>query len=133
MKTRKAPQAHIQHGLGPLQQRLLHALRRHGRETNLGALAAFAAGAIPDLGTRLSAHQAPSRAQYNATSRAVAALRRRGLIETRMAASTRGQITWLPPVDGRPRSVWRFRNPTRRLFVKLAPDSPNGTEYVAEL
>jgi len=126
-------QARKQRGLGPLQQRLIHALRRHGHETNLGALAAFAAGAIPDLGTRLPAHQAPTRAQYSATARAVAALQRRGLIQTRMAVSTRGRITWLPPVDGRPRSVWRFRHPTRRLFVKLAPASPNGVENVAEI
>jgi len=114
--------------LGPLQQRLLNALRRHGRETNLGALAAFAAGAIPDLVTRPPAHQGPSRAQYSAASRAVAALRRRGLVQTRMAASTRGRNLWLPATDGRLRPLWQFRNPTRRLFVKLAPDSPNGTE-----
>jgi hypothetical protein len=76
--------------LGPLQLRLLDALRRHGRETNLGSVAAYAAGLTSDLGTRLLPHQGPSWAQYSATARAVAALRRRGLIQTRMAAPRAG-------------------------------------------
>jgi hypothetical protein len=108
--------------LGPLQLRLLDALRHHRREASLGSLAALAAGLIPDLGdARLPAHRGVSPARYSAVARAVAALRRRGLIETRMAGSTRGRMTWLPAPDGRRRPVWQFRNPTRRLHVKLAP------------
>ena len=119
--------------LGPLQLRLLDALRRHGRETSLGSLAAFAARLIPDIGARLPAHVAASRPQYSAVARAVAALRRRGLIETRMAGSTCGRMTWLPAPDGRCRAVWQFRNPTRRLHVKLAPALVNGSEHGAEI
>jgi hypothetical protein len=118
---------------GPLQLKLLAALRRDGRESSLGALAAFAAGLIPDLGTRLPAQQGPSRAQYSAAARAVAALRRRGLIQTRMVASTRGRMLWLPAADGRPCPVWRFRNPTRSLFVKPASASSKRIEDVAEV
>jgi hypothetical protein len=119
--------------LGPLQLRLLGALRHHGREASLQSLAAFAAGLIPDLGTRPPAQAFATWAQYTATARAVAALRRRHFIDTRMAASTRGRMMWPPATEGRPRPVWQFRNPTRLLYVKMTPACMNGGEHGAEV
>ncbi len=115
--------------LGPLQLRLLDALRHHGREASLGSLAAFAAGLIPDLGTRPPAQAFASWAQYTATARAVANLRRRHFIDTRMVASTRGRLVWPLAADGRPRPIWQFRNPTRLLYVKMAPAPMNGSKH----
>jgi hypothetical protein len=65
---------------GPLQRKILAALRRHGREAPLEDLAALAANLIADLDLRPPYGRAPSAAQYKATARAVAALRRRGLV-----------------------------------------------------
>jgi len=124
--ARTTGQGIMPHTPGPLQLRLLAALRRHGRETNLTSLAAFAAGLIPDLATRPPAQTGASPAQYSAVARAVAALRRRGLVQARMVGSMRGHMVWLPAADGRRRPVWRFQNPTRCLFVRLAPASSNG-------
>jgi hypothetical protein len=73
--------------LGPLQTRLLAALRRHGRETTLERLAALSAGLIPNLDARPPYGQAPTRSQYVSAARAVATLRRRGLIRTHSPGS----------------------------------------------
>lgn len=105
--------------LGPLQKRLLDALRRHGRNCSLQSLAALAAGIIPDLNACPPFGWMPPRAGYVATARAIAALRRRGLVTTRMIGTTKGRIEW--PTDGKP--VWRFRNPSTRLVVSLVVDS----------
>ena len=104
--------------LGPLQIRLLHALHQHGRETSLQSLAALAAGIIPELRSRPPARVLPGLATYKAVARAVAALRRRGLINTRMIGAARGQIVWQRGPGGTTAPRWQFRNPTRRLFVK---------------
>lgn len=74
--------------LGPLQNKLLAALRRHGRDTTLEGLAALSAGLIPDLDARPPYGRAPTRSEYVSTARAVAALRRRGLIHTEVAATS---------------------------------------------
>jgi hypothetical protein len=108
---------------GPLQLTLLHALRRHGRETSLESLAAFAAGLIPNLDARPPLGRAPARAQYVATARAVAALRHRGLIETRTIGTKKGRILWLPDANGRVLPAWVFRHPGKRLLVRATVDS----------
>ena len=107
--------------MGPLQEKLLHALRRHGRETSLASLAAFAAGLVPDLSTRLSPDRVPSRAQYSATARAVAALKRRGLVATTTVGIAKGRIDWGSPKRWPPIPVWRFRNPSTRAIVHPLP------------
>jgi hypothetical protein len=109
--------------LGPLQQKLLTALRRHGRETTLEGLAAFAAGLIPDVQTRPPYGQAPTRSQYVSTARAVATLHRRGLVHTKVTGTARGRLEW--PENGPPgaRPIWRFRHPGKRLIVRAAVDS----------
>jgi hypothetical protein len=109
--------------LGPLQTKLLTALRRHGHEVSLGSLAAFAAGLIPDLKARPPYGRAPRRATYVAVARAVAGLRRRGLVSTTMAGTTRGRLEWRQTGDGKVRPVWRFRHPGKRLLVRPTVDS----------
>jgi len=104
-------------GLGPLQLKLLAALRAHGQEASLEVLASFAASLIPDLGARLPYGRAPSRAKYVATARAVATLCRRGLVETETYGTTRGVIEWYRDECGVVRPKWRFRNPTKRVMV----------------
>jgi hypothetical protein len=83
--------------LGPLQQTLLAALRRHGR--------------------------APTRSQYVSAARAVATLRRRGLIHTRVAGVARGRLEWPRNGSGVARPTWRFKHPGKRLIVRLTVDS----------
>ena len=116
-------QAHIQHGLGPLQLKLLHALHRHGRETSLESLAALAVGLIPDLATRPPKEPLPRRATYVAVARAIATLRRRGLVHTEMAGTARGRLEWPQNATGAARPVWRFRHPGKRLIVRPVVDS----------
>lgn len=114
--------------LGPVQLKLLHALRRHGREATLESLAAFAAGLIPNLEARSPYGRAPSRAQYVSVARAVAALRRRGLVRTETAGTARGRIEWTRTPAGTMRPVWRFRHPGKRLIVRPVVDSlPQGS------
>jgi hypothetical protein len=110
-------------GLGPLQLKLLTALRRHGREATLGSLAALAAGLSPNLNARPPYGRAPSRAQYVSVARAVAALRRRGLVHTTMAGTKRGCLEWPRSAAGAARPVWRFRHPGKRLIVRATVDS----------
>jgi len=105
--------------LGPLQRRLLAALIRHGRECSLQSLAALASGIISDLSTRPPVGRVPPRATYVAVARAVAGLRRRGLVTARIVGTTKGSLEWhlgAPP-------VWRFRHPGKRLVVSLVVDS----------
>jgi hypothetical protein len=112
-------------GLGTLQLKLLTALRRHGRATNLESLAALAAGLTPDLDARPPYGRSPSRATYVATARAVAALRRRGLVQTKMVGTRRGRIEWIRMLpDGRPHPRFRFRNPSKYLLVTCSMRSP---------
>ncbi len=98
---------------------LLHALRRHGRATSLGNLAALAAGLISDLDTRPPYGWVPPRATYVSVGRAVAGLRRRGLVDTKVAGTRKGSLEW--PQNSRP--VWRFRHPGKRLIVRAVVDS----------
>jgi hypothetical protein len=105
--------------LGPLQRRLLDALRRHAGQASLAALTAFVAGLIPDLNARPPEGRIPRRAVYVATARAVAALRRRGLVDTEIAGTAKGRLEWAPGA----RPLWRFRNPSTRLLVRAVVDS----------
>jgi hypothetical protein len=105
--------------LGPLQLRLLDALRRHGRATNLQTLAALASGVSLDLEARPPHGWVPPRAMYVSVARAVAGLRRRGLVDTKVAGTKRGRLEW--PQNARP--VWRFRHPGKRLIVRAGVDS----------
>jgi hypothetical protein len=105
--------------LGPLQHRLLLALRRHGRKASLQILAALAAGLINDLDTRPPYRWVPRRATYVAVARAVAVLRRRGLVDTTMTGTANGRLEW--PQKSHP--VWRFRHPGKRLIVRAVVDS----------
>jgi hypothetical protein len=107
--------------LGPLQQQLLHALRRHGREATLVSLAALAAGLVSDLQARLPLDRAPSRAQYSSTARAISALRRRGLVTTLTAGIAKGRIEWCSGDRWPPSPLWRFRNPSTRTLVRAVP------------
>ncbi len=105
--------------LGHIQLKILTALRRHGREARLDSLAAFVAGLIDDLGARLPYGRSPSRSQYVSAVRAVAALERRGLVETAVVGTAKGRMEWRIE-DGRLRAVWRFRHPGKRLIVRAA-------------
>jgi hypothetical protein len=116
-------QTRRQHGLGPLQLKLLHALRRHGRETSLESLAAYAAGLIPDLATRPPHSPLPRRSTYVSVSRTVASLRRRGLVDTKVAGTANGRLEWPQNAPGAARPVWRFRHPGKRLIVRPVVDS----------
>jgi hypothetical protein len=116
-------QARIQHGLGPLQLKLLHALHRHGRETSLESLAAYAAGLVPDLATRPPFVMVPRRSAYVSVARAITTLRRRGLVDTEMAGTARGRLEWPQNATGAARPVWRFRHPGKRLIVRPVVDS----------
>jgi hypothetical protein len=104
---------------GPLQRKLLGAMRRHGRATSLASLAALAAGLVPDLDTRPPYCWVPPRATYVSVARAVAGLRRRGLVDTEVAGTKKGRLEW--PRNTRP--VWRFRHPGKRLIVRAGVDS----------
>jgi hypothetical protein len=106
------------HPFGSLQRLLLEALRRHGREASLQTLAMFAGAIIPDLGTRPPGGRAPSRARYVAVARAVAALRRRGLVQVERVGVVRGRIEWLPARGGRLQAKWHFLNPTTWIRVR---------------
>jgi hypothetical protein len=112
-------QARVERGLGPLQRRLLHALRRHGRDTSLQSLAALASGLIPDLGTRPPYGGRTPHSRYVSVARAVAALRRLGLVDTQMAGTRKGRLEW----SQNARPVWRFRHPSKRLIVRAVVDS----------
>jgi hypothetical protein len=103
--------------LGPLQLKLLAALRRHASESTLENLVAFAAGFVPDLATRPPINRKPPRAVYASTARAVAALRRRGLVQVRSSGTAKGRIQWLPTPSGRLHGIWRFRHPAWRLRI----------------
>jgi hypothetical protein len=105
--------------LGPLQLKLLAALRRHGRATTLGNLTALAAGLILDLDTRPPYGWVPPRAAYVAVARAVAGLHRRGLVDTTMTGTAKGRLEW----SQNARPVWRFRHPGKRLIVRAGVDS----------
>jgi hypothetical protein len=115
--------------LGPLQRLLLAALRRHGRNSSLRALTALAAGFATTLDSPLP-DRVPSRARYVSVARAVAALKRRGFVETELVGVAHGKIEWLPPRAGRLRSKWRFQHPTTRLSVRLvtAPEETHEHE-----
>jgi hypothetical protein len=113
-------------GPGSLQLKLLTALHRHGREATLGSLAALAAGLTLDLDARPPYGQAPSRAKYVAVARAVATLRRRGLVHTEMTGTKRGRLEWPRSAAGAARPVWRFRHPGKRLIVRATVDSLGG-------
>ncbi len=104
--------------LGALQRRLLHAVRRHGSEASLESLAALAAGLIQDLGARPPQGRAPTRSQYVAVARAVASLRRRGLVEARIMGTAKGRLLWPRSASARLRPVWRFVHPGKRLLVR---------------
>jgi hypothetical protein len=110
-------------GLGKTQLKLLAALRHHGREARLESLAALSAGLIGDLGSRVPFGRAPSRSQYVATSRAVATLRRRGLVDVQGVGTKRGKMEWPRRPDGTVRPVWRFRNPSRYALVRVSVDT----------
>jgi hypothetical protein len=112
--------------LGPLQQKLLAALRRHGRETTLGSLAALSAGFIPDLVDRPPCGRVPTRSEYVSVARSVAALRRRGLVHTEVAGTARGRLEWPRNGSAGARPVWRFLHPGKRLIVRLVVDSLGG-------
>ena len=109
--------------LGPLQLKLLHALRRHGREASLVSLADIAAGLIPDRATRPPQEPLPRRATYVSVARAVATLRRRGLVHAEMAGTAIGRLEWPQNATGTVRPVWRFRHPGKRLIVRAVVDS----------
>jgi hypothetical protein len=104
---------------GPLQLKLLGAMRRHGRATSLGNLAALVLGLILDLEARPPYGWVPPRATYVSVARAVAGLRRRGLVDTEVAGTRKGRLEW--PQNSRP--VWRFRHPGKRLIVRACVDS----------
>ena len=108
--------------LGPLQRRLLDALIRHGRDASLQSLAHYAAGIISTLDTRPPVGRVPGRSTYVATARAVAALRRRGIVTTRVVGTTKGSLEW--PANGKP--TWRFKNPSTRLMVSLVVETLDG-------
>lgn len=108
--------------LGPLQLKLLYALRRHGREASLERLVAFAAGLVPNLDAR-PPYGSPRRSTYVSVARAVATLRRRGLVETKAAGTRKGRIEWQRTPAGAARPVWRFRHPGWRLVVRPVVDS----------
>ncbi len=113
-------------GLGSLQTKLLAALRERSGPVDLQSLAALAAG----LSAPLDAPQGPSRAvrhpTYTATSRAIRALERRGLVSTEIEGFGRGEIVWVGDGPGSARPVWRFRHPGKRLSVALRVDSLQG-------
>src|SRR4051812_13517970 len=100
--------------LGPIQHKLLAALRRHGRDTTLESLAALSAGLIPDLNARPPYGRLPTRSQYASAARAVATLHRRGLIHTEVAGTARGRLEWPLNANAGLRPVWRFRHPGKR-------------------
>ncbi len=98
-------------GLGPLQSRLLTALRERGAYfVSLEQLAYFAAG-IADLDDRLYWRKGPkpTGSTYKSVARAVSTLRRRGLLEGCLVGS---RCTTTP---GR-----KFRNPTTCLWVRVS-------------
>jgi hypothetical protein len=113
----------MRHRISRLQQLLLDALRRHGRVASLESLAALAAGLIPNLDTRPPYGRAPARARYVAVARAVATLRRRGLVDARRTPTKRGRLEWQFGPVGRLRPVWRFSHPGTRLWVRAIVDS----------
>jgi hypothetical protein len=56
-------------------------------------------------------------------ARAVATLRRRGLVHTEMAGTAIGRLEWPQNAAGAVRPVWRFRYPGKRLIVRAVVDS----------
>lgn len=109
--------------LGPLQQKLLAALRRHGRDTTLESLAALSAGLIPDLNARPPFGRDPSRPKYVSVARAVSTLHRRGLVDVEVAGVARGCLEWPKNANAGARPAWRFRHPGKRLRVRAVVDS----------
>jgi hypothetical protein len=101
--------------LGPLQVKLLQALRRYGCETSLESLAAYAAGLIPALGTRPPIVPGPRRATYVAVARAIATLRRRGLVHTEVIGTANGRLEW-------PRNVAGAVCPCGDSTIPITPD-----------
>jgi len=73
----------VTHPLGPLQTRLLDALRARAGYMSLPHLAAFAAGLAALDGPYLGTPRPPA-SLYASTARGVKTLRRRGLVESRL-------------------------------------------------
>lgn len=71
-------------GLGKLQRTLLEALTDYGREAGLSQLCFYVAGRTESLADDMPWRERYSAAQYKATARAVAGLRRRNLVVTRI-------------------------------------------------
>ncbi len=86
-------------------------------------VAALAAGLIDDLATRPPYGRAPSRACYTAVTRAIAALRRRGLVVTETVGTTRGRMEWLRGDDGGEAAL-RPRHVNRATCPASCPTSP---------
>jgi hypothetical protein len=71
-------------GLGKLQRKLLEGLCEYQREAGLGQLSYYAAGLTCSLEEDMPFRERYSDATYKATARAVAGLRGRGLVTTRI-------------------------------------------------
>jgi hypothetical protein len=83
----------------------------------------LAEGLIPNLDALPPYGRAPRRSRYVAVARAVAALRRRGLVNTYMAGTAKGRLEWPQNARAATRPVWRFRHPGKRLIVRAVVDS----------